>query len=133
MKKRPRFVPLASAVALLAATPSVFALDVRDPDSHLGFVVPDSWLLASDAPWTQVDAPDHKFRARIAAHTRGALTDRESEPAMLNLLGAKWHTYPVGQHARRVSFPGFVGYDIVGHGAGDAWDRAKFHMFLVVD
>jgi len=121
------------SIALLSAAVPAHALEVRDPETRLGFVVPDGWAVATDGPWTAVDAPDHRFRGRIMAHTRGAVTDREAESLMLGLLGQKWTTYTVDQHAHRVVWASFAGVDIVGHGSGDGWDRARFHMFLVVD
>ena len=124
---------LALGLALATAAAPAFAVDLREPQSHLGFVVPDGWTLAEDGAWSQVDAPDHRFRGRITAHARGVLPDSEAETTMLNLLSQKWATYTVDQHARRMTWPGFAGVEILGHGSGDSWDRAKFHMLLVVD
>jgi hypothetical protein len=132
-----RRVVLASSVLLLSlASGSASALELHEgATSHAAITLPDDWAVSTDGVWALADAPDHRAHVRIAspAPTTGALGDAQAEAFLINFIAETWATYTVDRHVRHVTCGRFIGVEIMGHGAGDSWDRAKFHLFLLVD
>jgi hypothetical protein len=124
--------PGALAFALLA-TPA-FALDLRvGHGSRATIGVPDEWALLADGPWSMAEAPDHRARLRVAPSTAGLPGDPRAEAHVVDLIADTWNTYIIDRRARRVVCGRWVGIEVVGHGAGDGWDRAFFHIYLLAE
>ncbi len=136
MKSPRAFVPslLACALGLLTVAPPAAARELQEAQqSHLSITLPDTWAVSTEGAWSLAEAPDHLARVRIAGHGTGVLSDLDAEAYLLNFVAQTWATYTVDKHVRRVTCGRFVGLELYGHGAGDSWDRASFHLFLVVD
>lgn len=121
---------LALAWSVMAAPAS--AVELRE-GSEFALTVPDGWGLSTDGAWALADAPDHRAHVRLASHGTGALADTQAEAYLLNFIAQSWGTYTVDRHVRHVTCGKLVGLELSGHGAGDGWDRARFHLFLLID
>jgi len=94
--------------------------------------LPEGWGTSTDGAWSLADAPDHRAHVRIATYGKGVLTDGDAEGFLTSFIES-WPTYTVDRHVRHVTCGHFVGVEVSGHGAGDGWERARFHLFLLVD
>jgi hypothetical protein len=125
---------LGAALFFASAPTRAFALELTEAQqSHVAITVPDSWSLRTEGPWALAEAPDHLAHVRLASHSRGLLADLEAEAYLVNFVAETWATYTIDRHVRRVICGRFTGLELYGHGAGDGWDHANFHLFMLVD
>jgi len=123
---------LGGALALLPASAS--AVELREGQrAQVAITLPDGWTVSAEGAWSLADAPDHRAHLRVATHGGGLLGDLEAEAYLINFIAQTWGTYTVDRHVRRVTCGRWAGLELYGHGSGDSWDRAKFHLFLLVD
>jgi hypothetical protein len=131
-----RRIVSALGAALLISMPggAARAAELRDP-SHpeLSITVPDTWSLSSDGSWALAAAPDRSAKLRVVWYGKGLLADLAAESLLVNFIADTWATYTVDRHIRHVTCGKLAGLDVMGHGAGDSWDRASFHLYLLVD
>ena len=130
-----RRVVLVSSLLLLPLTSgTAAALELHEgATSHAAITLPDDWAVSADGVWALADAPDHRAHVRIASPAAAVLSDAQAEAFLVNFIAETWATYTVDRHVHHVTCGRFVGVEILGHGAGDSWDRAKFHLFLLID
>lgn len=134
-----RALAIASSVLTLTVTMALFgapafATEVREGDApNVAITLPADWTVAQDGAWSLADAPDHRAHLRLLSSATGLLADGQAEAFLVNLIAETWGTYTVDRHVRHVACGRLVGIELLGHGAGDSWDRAKFHLFLLVD
>jgi hypothetical protein len=123
---------LLAALWLAAATAR--AVEVQEPVvAHVAITVPDTWKVGTEGAWALAESPDKTAKVRVASYVRGILADLAAESFLIDLIADTWATYTVDKHVRRVSCGRYNGLEIQGHGAGDSWDRASFHLFLLID
>jgi hypothetical protein len=132
MRMKARVALASSLLSVVLLAPSASAVELRE-GAHAAITLPDDWAISTDGAWALADAPDHRARVRIATQATGLLGDTQAEAFLINFIAETWATYTVDRHVRHVTCGRFVGVELFGHGAGDSWDRAKFHLFLLVD
>jgi hypothetical protein len=129
-----RVAVVSGLLSLALASGPASALELHEGQvSHAAITLPDDWALSTDGAWSLADSPDHRARVRIATHSTGILAEAQAEAYLVNFIAETWATYTVDRHVRHVTCGRFVGLELFGHGAGDTWDRAKFHLFLLID
>jgi hypothetical protein len=133
MKSRVGLVSSVLALALLSTPRSASATELHEGASPLSVTVPDGWSISVDGAWALADAPDHTARVRIATHGTGVLADLAAEAYLINFIADSWATYTVDKHVRHVQCGRYIGLELYGHGSGDTWSRAKFHLYLLID
>ena len=92
-----------------------------------------SWSLSTDGSWALATAPDRAAKVRVAWYGKGLLADLAAESFLVNFIADAWGTYTIDRHVHHVACGKLVGLELLGHGAGDSWERASFHLYLLVD
>ncbi len=83
-----------SAVVLLSVP--ALAVELREAQhARIAITVPDGWAISTDGNWALADGPDHRARARIAAHDAGLPSDPQAEAFLVNFIVQTWGTYTI--------------------------------------